>query len=71
MDVFIDGFSVGPLDMKDGRWSVLRRVVPYDDIDPPSDVSVRVINNPDQSLTMIVIVATARNGRSDGKFLYV
>ncbi|KAF6822998.1 amidase [Colletotrichum plurivorum] len=69
VEVFIDGVSVGPLDMKGGRWSVLRRIVPYDD--PPSDVPVRVVNDPDQSLAMIVVIATARNGRSDGKLLYV
>ncbi|KAF6791695.1 amidase [Colletotrichum sojae] len=42
VEVFIDGVSVGPLDMKD-----------------------------DQSLAMIVVVATARNGRSGGKLLCV
>ncbi|KAF6787911.1 amidase [Colletotrichum musicola] len=69
VEVFVDGVSVGPLDMKDGRWSVLCRIAPYDD--PLSDVPVRVVNDPDQSLAMIVVVATARNGRSDGKPLYV
>lgn len=69
VEVFVDGVSVGPVDVTEGRWSALRKIVPYND--PPSDVPVRVVNDPDQSLAMIVVVATARNGRSDGKLLYV
>lgn len=69
LEVFVDGVSLGPIPMSDSTWSFLTRVTPYDD--PVGDVPVRVVNVPDQSLAMVVIVATAKNGRSDGKMLFV
>ncbi|KAL4886211.1 amidase signature domain-containing protein [Aspergillus karnatakaensis] len=67
--VFVDGVEVRPVTIQDGEWSVVTRAVPYDD--PVGDVPVRVVNKPDQSLAMVVVIATARNGRSDGKLLFV
>lgn len=69
IEVFVDGIEVRPVVVKDGRWRVVTSPVPYDD--PVGDVPVRVVNEPDQSLAMIVVVATASNGRSDGKLLFV
>lgn len=70
VEVFVDGVQVGPVSVdKDGGWSVLTKTIPYDDDD--GDVPVRFVNNPDQSLAMVVVVATAENGRSDAKLLFI
>ncbi|KAL2808604.1 amidase signature domain-containing protein [Aspergillus granulosus] len=69
IEVFVDGVEIRPVAVQDGAWSVVTRAVPYDD--PIGDVPVRFVNKPDQSLAMVVVIATARNGRSDGKLLFV
>lgn len=70
VEVFVDGLQIGPVLVdKQGKWSVLTQTVPYDD--PEGDVPVRFVNQPDQSLAMVVVIASAKNGRSDGKMLFV
>ncbi|KAH6676958.1 putative amidase [Plectosphaerella plurivora] len=70
VEVTVDGVIVGPVTIsEEGRWSILTRTVPFHDAE--GDVPVRFVNNPDQSLAMITVVATAKNGRSDGKLLFV
>jgi hypothetical protein len=69
LEVFVDGNSVTPSVSEDGSWSVLAKKVQYND--PVGDVPVRFFNVPDQSLSMVVVLATAKNGRSDGVLLWV
>jgi amidase len=69
LDIFIDGVAVAPTVAEDGTWSLLAKVTPYDD--PIGDVPVRPLNVPDQSLAMIIVLATANNGRSDAQLLWV
>lgn len=69
LEIFVDGVPVAPTLAADGTWSVLAKIVPYDD--PIGDVPIRVVNVPDQSLAMVIVLATAGNGRSDAKLLWV
>jgi Asp-tRNA(Asn)/Glu-tRNA(Gln) amidotransferase A subunit family amidase len=69
IEVFVDGVQVGPVVVENGRWSLLAKVTPYEE--PASDLPVRFLATPDQWKAMVVVVATARNGRSDGKLLFI
>jgi Asp-tRNA(Asn)/Glu-tRNA(Gln) amidotransferase A subunit family amidase len=70
LEVTVDGVPVGPVSVDEkGTWSVVTKTLPFNDVE--GDVSVRFVNEPDQSLAMIVVVASAKNGRSDGKLLFV
>ncbi|KAL4910289.1 amidase signature domain-containing protein [Aspergillus multicolor] len=70
VEVFVDGVEVRPVHLEDnGTWRAVTSAVPYDD--PAGAVPVWVVNKPDQSLAMVVVVASAGNGRSDGKLLFV
>jgi Asp-tRNA(Asn)/Glu-tRNA(Gln) amidotransferase A subunit family amidase len=69
LEVFVDGISVGPVSIEDGRWRVFAEAIPYDDL--IGDVPVRFVNEPDQSLSMVLVHARGRNGRSDAKLLFV
>jgi len=68
LEVFVDGVPVAPTFAEDGTWLVLTEVTPYDDV--LGDVPVRFLNVPDQSLAMVIVMATAKNGRSDAKLLW-
>ncbi|KAJ4369509.1 hypothetical protein N0V86_009344 [Didymella sp. IMI 355093] len=69
VEVYVDGVSTVPTLNEDGSWSVLARKVQYDD--PIGDVPVRFLNVPDQSLSMVIVLATAENGRSDASLMWV
>jgi amidase len=69
LEIFVDGVAVAPTIAQGGSWSLLAKITQYDD--PIGDVPVRPLNVPDQSLAMIIVLATANNGRSDAKLLWV
>ncbi|KAI9149638.1 amidase signature enzyme [Paramyrothecium foliicola] len=69
LEVFVDGVGVGPVNIRNGQWSVVAQTQPYDDL--LGDVPVRFVNDPDQSLAMIVVLASAHNRRSDAKLIFV
>jgi amidase len=66
VEIYIDGISVGPVRVVDNQFSVMAGISLK--FEGPS--RFHEVNIPDQSLAMIVIVATAPNGRSAGKLLY-
>lgn len=69
LEVFVDGIPVAPTLAEDKTWSLLTEITPYDDL--LGDVPVRFLNVPDQSLAMVIVLATAKNGRSDAKLIWV
>ncbi|KAF3051091.1 hypothetical protein E8E11_001761 [Didymella keratinophila] len=69
IEVYLDGILTMPTFSKDGSWTVLVRKAQYDD--PIGDVRVRFLNVPDQSLPMVIVLATASDGRSDAFMLWV
>ncbi|KAF9873332.1 putative amidase protein [Colletotrichum karsti] len=52
VEVFVDGVSAGHVVVVNGEWSVLSEITPYDD--SLGEVPVRFVNEPDQTLAMIV-----------------
>lgn len=67
VEVFIDGLPVGPLKFDGSLWTVITNAsLPF-----PGVSQFREINIPDTSSSMVVILATASNGRSDGKLFFV
>ncbi|KAH6961837.1 amidase signature domain-containing protein [Ilyonectria sp. MPI-CAGE-AT-0026] len=66
VEVYIDGISVGSVRGVDNQFSVMAGISLK--FEGPS--RFHEVNIPDQSLAMIVVVATAASGRSAGKLLY-
>ncbi|KAF2131386.1 amidase signature enzyme [Dothidotthia symphoricarpi CBS 119687] len=64
VEVFVDGINVGYVARGNNEWSIETDVSPWKASEFPQ------INDPDQRLAMIVVVASALNGRSDGKLLF-
>ncbi|KAM0426096.1 hypothetical protein ACHAPT_008727 [Fusarium lateritium] len=68
LQVYIDGVEVGPVSIDGDNWSVAAEVQPYQEAETVPHL--RGINVPDKEKTMVVVVATAKNGRSNGKLLF-
>ncbi|KAH7323223.1 amidase signature domain-containing protein [Stachybotrys elegans] len=69
VEVFVDGVETGPVTVDgSGGWSLVSKVVPYDDAG--GELGIRFVNTPDQALAMVIAIANAENGRSDGKMLF-
>ncbi|KAH6874076.1 amidase signature domain-containing protein [Thelonectria olida] len=66
LEIYIDGVSVGFVPVADNEFSVVAGISL--EFEGPS--RFHEVNIPDQSLAMIVVVATAANGRSAGKLLF-
>ncbi|KAH0437628.1 amidase protein [Colletotrichum camelliae] len=67
VEVHVDGVPVLPVSFEGGEWSVTANItLPFQGTSPFGEVNV-----PDASLAMVVVVATAPNGRSTGRMLFV
>lgn len=67
VEVYIDGISAGPVKFEGGKWTISAGI----DLPFPGTSQFGEINVPDASLSMVVVVATASNGRSRGKLLFI
>ncbi|KAF4824907.1 Glutamyl-tRNA(Gln) amidotransferase subunit A [Colletotrichum siamense] len=67
VEIHVDGVPVLPVSFEGSEWSVTANItLPFQGTSPFGEVNV-----PDASLAMVVVVATAPNGRSAGKMLFV
>lgn len=67
LEVYVDGLPAGPVMRTGCEWSVTANIsLPFQGTSQFEEINV-----PDASLAMVVVVATAPNGRSDGQLLFV
>lgn len=65
LEVFVDGVKASELDVEDGEWNAV--------VEPKTRWEGRPEekNVPDPNLSMIIVLAVAKNGRAAGKLLFV
>ncbi|EJP63551.1 amidase-like protein [Beauveria bassiana ARSEF 2860] len=69
LEVFVDGVELAKPRLRKGRWVVSTPAPLFNGA--ASDMAVEIGYNPNWSSSMVVVVATAKNGRSAGKLMFV